>query len=192
MWHSMLVFKLFHGTPMYSQAPQLQQELFNSHRFNMLASTGLFATTLPPWQLESGYSTLLLKTLQRLLILTIRYYMILWHLWPHLLLSPLLLSSGHPDPFAIPGTYQVCFGFRTYALSVCSTWYSSPRCHYGWFLFSFSAWPGQCLLHDLYPDHAIPIQSFTLLQLLALFISLSWLYGLFFHSICSLFFVCLP
>lgn len=89
MWHSMLVFKLFHGTPVYSQAPQLQQELFNSHRFNVLASIGLFATALPPWQLESG-STLLLKTLQRLLILTIRYYMILWCLWPHLLLSPLL------------------------------------------------------------------------------------------------------
>lgn len=106
MWHSMLVFKLFHGTPMYSQAPQLQQELFNSHRFNMLASTGLFATTLPPWQLESGYSTLLLKTLQRLLILTIRYYMILWHLWPHLLLSP-LTQLWPPRPFCyswnIPG-----------------------------------------------------------------------------------------
>ena len=89
MWHSMLVFKLFHGTPVYSQAPQLQQELFSSHRFNVLASIGLFATALLPWQLESG-STLLLKTLQRLLILTIRYYMILWCLWPHLLLSPLL------------------------------------------------------------------------------------------------------
>lgn len=48
MWHSMLVFKLIHETPMYSQAPQLQQELFISHRFNILASIGLFATTLPP------------------------------------------------------------------------------------------------------------------------------------------------
>ena len=103
-----------------------------------------------------------------------------------------LISSGHPDPFAIPGTYQVCFGFRTCALSVCSTWYSSPRCHYGWFLFSFSAWLGHCLLNELYPDHTVPIQSFTLLQLPALFISLSWLYGLFLHSICSLFFVCVP
>lgn len=122
----MLVLKLFHGTPMYSQAPQLQQDLFSSHRFNILASIGLFATTLPPWQLESGCITLLLKTLQGLLILTLTYYMILWCLWPHLLLSPPLLSSGHPDPFAIPGTCQVCFCFRTCALSICSTWILPP------------------------------------------------------------------
>lgn len=168
----MLVLKLFHGTPMYSQAPQLQQDLFSSHRFNILASIGLFATTLPPQQLESGYITLLLKTLQGLLILTLRYYMILWCLWPHLLLSPLLLSSGHPDPFAIPGTCQVCFCCRTWALSICSTWYSSPRCHRGCFLFSFIAGLRHCLLSERCPDHTIPVQSFTLLQLLALFISL--------------------
>lgn len=160
MWHSMLVLKLFHGTPMYSQAPQLQQDLFSSHRFNILASIGLFATTLPPWQLESGYITLLLKTLQGLLILTLRYHMILWCLWPHLL-SPLLLSSGHTDPFAIPGTCQVCFCFRTCALSICAAWYSSPRCHYGWLLLgSDTAFSVSSILTALFQCNPLLFSSF--------------------------------
>lgn len=69
---------VFHGTPRYSQTPQLQQELFSSHRFNILGfHQSLCYMTLPPWQPESGYITLLLKTLQGPLIKTITCYVIL-------------------------------------------------------------------------------------------------------------------
>lgn len=107
-------------------------------------------------------------------------------LWSHLL-SPSLY------PLAVPKTGQASFYFRTFTLVISLTCYSSPRmsveltCAHPAVLCSDAAFSVRSTLNTRFK-----LQSFALLQLLALFIPLTLLYVLFFHTTYCLFFVCLP
>lgn len=145
---------------------------------------GLYSSYLSSQQLVLGYITLLLKTLQRP-IMVIRCYLTLLCLWSHLL-SPSL------HPLAVPRTGQACFYFRTFTLIVSFTCFSSPQMSIGltWahptVLCSNAAFSMRSTLST-----AFELQSFALLHLLTLSIPSSLLYVLFFHSTYCLFFFCL-
>lgn len=168
---------VFHGTPRYSQTPhfQLESSTFIGLvflRFHWSLCSYLDSLTHPPTpQLDLGYITLLLKTLQGLLM-AIRFLLCPssspFFLLLHSALATLLFLE-HPRRAFISGPLHCCF--------LCLV-----RCLYGWLPHLLQCLCRHCPLSEICADHTIQIHSFAFFNCWTLENSFSLPYILFSHG----------